>query len=139
MVNPDELAWEDRQKWMESVQQDCAQVVRTRLEKEGVTPYALAKRLRGIVSQRAVYDFLEGKDTRLKTMLAIFHVCELTLGIGRRAPDLIAQRNYTKRELILRLRVAQQRSWIGEFLIEERKSTLTCGLKWKWQGWRSPH
>jgi hypothetical protein len=70
--------------------------VRLLLEREKLTPYALALRLKGEVSQRSVYDFLEGKDVRISTLAAILNVCEIQLDLY--VPEAIPDQTFVGRK-----------------------------------------
>lgn len=134
-LRPTELNAEALKEWVNSVQNNFALLVKVVLQKEGLTPYALARRLRGIVSQRSVYDFLEGKDTRLKTLLAILDACDLEIGIGRRYPRLRDPKAYTKMGLIEELRRMEERSGVGQWLQTWDRVYYPRLLKSKWESY----
>lgn len=132
LTRPSEMDSDTLREWLAAVQNDFALVLRTVLEKEGLTRYALARRLSGIVSQRSVYDFLEGKDTRLKTLLAIFDACNLEIGIGVREPRLRPSRDYSKSQLIEQLKQVQERKSIGRLIYDWDRTRHFAFLKGQW-------
>lgn len=74
-------------------QMNFRKIINERLKLDRVTIYRLSRRLRGRVSERTLYDYLNGKtDTSTESLAAILEVMDFQIRSGSRTwyADLLA-------------------------------------------------